>query len=57
MNLPTIAELKIDCHRLIEAIARRPGAIKLLLCAQRALRTFADYKTNRQTLTQRKKHD
>lgn len=53
---PTVAGLKKDCHYLIEAIAKRPGAIKLLFGAKATLRTFAAYKSNR-NLTRRNHHD
>lgn len=56
-SLPSIAALKLECHRLIEAIARRPGAIKLLLGAKAALATYAAYKANRQSIKQRRNRD
>lgn len=36
-----------ECHQLLEHIARRPGAIKLLTGAKSALKTYAQYKANR----------
>jgi|GEM_PF-4333115 len=39
--------LKAECHSLIEAIARKPAAVKLLKGARSALQTFAQYKSNR----------
>jgi hypothetical protein len=38
---------RLQCHRLIERIAKRPGLIKLLLLAERSLTTFEQYKANR----------
>ena len=43
----TVDGVKLRCHVLVDRIAKRPGAIKLLLCAERALQTFASYKANR----------
>lgn len=45
--LHTVDGVKLRCHILVDRIAKRPGAIKLLLCAERALQTFANYKANR----------
>jgi ribulose 1,5-bisphosphate synthetase/thiazole synthase len=53
-----IDPLQMQCHRLIDAtgkaklprIARRLGAMKLLELSERALTTFAEYKTNRERL-------
>ncbi|KAM3116344.1 hypothetical protein [Phormidesmis sp. 146-33] len=50
MPLPeelSVAALKGECHRLIEAIAYRPGAAKLLLGAKKMLTTFSQYKKGR----------
>lgn len=44
---PNLQTLKQECHRLIEAVARRPGAMKLLLGTLLQLQMFADYKSNR----------
>lgn len=38
------ATLLCECHQLLERIARRPGAIKLLMGAKSALKTYAQYK-------------
>jgi hypothetical protein len=43
----TIDSLKRKCHGLIEQVARRPGAIKLLLGIRLQAQMFADYKANR----------
>lgn len=40
-------KIRLRCHRLIDTIARRPGAAKLLQLAERALTNFANYKMNR----------
>jgi hypothetical protein len=39
--------LKAGCHSLIGAIARRPGAVKLLQGAREALLIYSAYKANR----------
>jgi len=39
--------IKCECLSLIEAIARRPGAIKLLQGAREALLIYSAYKANR----------
>jgi hypothetical protein len=39
-------ELIKQCHRLISAIAYRPGYIKLLTLAKNHLETLAQYKGN-----------
>lgn len=44
---PTLAQLRAECHRLVDAVARRPGAMKLLLGVHRQLLMFAAYKGNR----------
>jgi hypothetical protein len=41
--------LKAECHSLIEAIARKPAAVKLLKGARSALERFVGYKSNRNT--------
>lgn len=41
-------ELQRECQRLINAIAYRPGYIKLLTLAKNYLETLAQYKGNRQ---------
>lgn len=46
---PTLLELKRECHDLIEQVARRPGAIKLLLGTRNQLRLFSQYKAGRNT--------
>ena len=40
-------ELKRQCHQLIEAIATRPGAVKLLQGILDQARVFAQYKSDR----------
>ncbi|MBD2076415.1 hypothetical protein H6F86_21520 [Phormidium sp. FACHB-592] len=47
-NPPTMHQLKAEAHRLIEAIARRPGSIKLLLGVLPVLQMYANYKANQQ---------
>lgn len=44
---PTLSQLKDECHRMLDRVARRPGAMKLLLGVQRQLQLFAGYKANR----------
>jgi hypothetical protein len=44
---PTIASLKRECHRLIEQVAQRPGAVKLLTGIRDQARVFANYKITR----------
>jgi hypothetical protein len=39
--------LLAECHQLVNQIARRPGAIKLLSGAKSALELYAQYKGNR----------
>ena len=41
--------LKAECHLLIETIARKPAAVKLLKGARSALKMFVGYKSNRNT--------
>ena len=41
--------LKAECHSLIEAIARKSAAVKLLKGARSALEMFVGYKSNRNT--------
>jgi len=43
----TIAELQREAHRLIDQLAYRPGAAKLLLGTLIQLRMFANYKGDR----------
>ncbi len=43
----TIGGLKQECYRLIDVVARRPGAIKLLLGCKEMLTTLSEYKANR----------
>ena len=43
----SLQTLKQECHRLIEAVARRPGAAKLLLGTLLQLQMFAAYKVDR----------
>ncbi|MBD1859287.1 MULTISPECIES: hypothetical protein [Leptolyngbya] len=45
-------ELRLHCHKLIDRIARNPGAIKLLTGVIPTLEIYANYKSNR-----RKKND
>ncbi|MBD1856467.1 MULTISPECIES: hypothetical protein [Leptolyngbya] len=40
-------DLRMRCHQLIDAIAKRPGAIKLLKLAEKALVLYSEYKSNR----------
>jgi hypothetical protein len=42
-----LSSLKCECHRLIELVARRPGAIKLLQGAREVLLIYSAYKPNR----------
>jgi predicted metal-dependent HD superfamily phosphohydrolase len=44
---PTIAELQKEAHSLINELAYRPGAAKLLDGVLRQLRTFTAYKSHR----------
>lgn len=39
--------LRKECHQLIEQIAYRPGAVKLLIGLRDMAQTFANYKANR----------
>ena len=51
---PNLQTLKQECHRLIEAVARRPGAMKLMIGVQRQLQMFAAYKVDRKGQMQRR---
>lgn len=44
---PTLADLKAECHGLIEAIARRSYNLKLLVVAKRSLTFCLQYKMGR----------
>lgn len=44
---PTVATLKAECHALIEQVARRPGAIKLLTGIRNQAQIFSQYKAQR----------
>ncbi|MBD2072412.1 hypothetical protein H6F86_00490 [Phormidium sp. FACHB-592] len=48
---PTLAQLRTECHRLLEVVSRRPGAMKLLLGVHRQLTLFGGYKANRRSLS------
>jgi hypothetical protein len=50
---PTIGELKTEIHRLVEQVAKRPGAAKLLIGIRNQTRIFASYKANRNWPNQR----
>ena len=50
----TIAELQREAHRLIDQLAYRPGAAKLLLGTLIQLRMFADYKSDRKKQMRRR---
>ena len=50
----TIAELKTEAHRLIDQLAYRPGAAKLLLGTLLQLRMFTNYKGDRKGQIQRR---
>ena len=52
---PELKRLLLDCHLLLEVVASRPGAIKLLLGVHYQLELFAGYKANRQKPTSRTK--
>lgn len=45
----TLNALRLECHRLVDAVSRRPGAAKLLLAVHKQLTLFAAYKANRYT--------
>lgn len=50
INTETVShpdEVRLRCHRLIDRIARKNGAMKLLQLAERSLTTFEQYKANR----------
>jgi len=44
---PDLLALKLECHRLVEQIAKQPGAIKLLLGLRDQARIYAGYKQTR----------
>lgn len=46
-HLKSLNQLKLECHQLIEQVARRPGAAKLLLGIKGTLEMYASYKANR----------
>jgi hypothetical protein len=46
---PTISELQKEAHSLINELAYRPGAAKLLDGVLRQLRTFTAYKSHRRS--------
>jgi len=50
----TIAELQREAHRLIDQLAYRPGAAKLLLGTLIQLRMFANYKGDRKRQIQQR---
>jgi len=50
----TISELKTEAHRLIDQLAYRPGAAKLLLGTLVQLRMFANYKGDRKRQIQQR---
>jgi hypothetical protein len=39
-------EARLQCHPLIDRIAKRPGSAKLLQLAEKALTNFVNYKAN-----------
>jgi len=43
----SVPALRSECHRLIELIARRPGAVKLLNGLLPQLKLYSQYKANR----------
>jgi hypothetical protein len=42
-----LAQVKRECHRLIEIVATRPGAMKLMIGVRNQLKLFSQYKANR----------
>jgi len=46
-QLSQLDEVRLRCHGLIDRIARKNGAMKLLQLAERSLTTFEQYKANR----------
>jgi hypothetical protein len=44
---PTLSQLKAECHRLLELVSRRPGAMKLMIGVHRQLQLFSAYKAKR----------
>lgn len=47
---PELPALRSECHRLIELIARRPGAAKLLAGILPLLKLYSQYKAKRRSL-------
>lgn len=45
----TLNVLRLECHRLVDVVSRRPGAMKLLLGVRSQLLLFAGYKSNRRS--------
>ena len=43
----TLAHLRAECHRLVDVVSHRPGAMKLMIGVHRQLQMFAGYKANR----------
>ncbi|MBD1847276.1 hypothetical protein H6F89_28500 [Cyanobacteria bacterium FACHB-63] len=43
----SIDEIRLRCHRLIDAISKRPGSMKLLKLSERALELYSGYKLDR----------
>ncbi len=44
---PTVLELKLEAHQLIDVIARKSSGAKLLLGLLPLLKMYAEYKINR----------
>ncbi|HEY9896356.1 MAG TPA: hypothetical protein V6D34_13275 [Candidatus Sericytochromatia bacterium] len=49
--LPTLSQLRAECHRLVDAVSHRPGSMKLMIGIHRQLQLFAGYKANRRALS------
>ena len=45
---PTLTQLKLQAHQLVEQVSHRPGAAKLLMGVVEMLKTFASYKIGRE---------
>jgi hypothetical protein len=45
----TLAQLRAECHRLVDVVSHRPGAMKLMIGVHRQLQMFAGYKANRRS--------
>lgn len=43
----TVGQLRSQCHQLIDAISKRPGAAKLLTGLLPTLKMYSKYKTKR----------